>query len=128
MKDSKEYRDPPQEGLPQPAPQQNVEEAEISLKEYYQNSVSSLEAKIAYVDTKVAGVIGDPDISPADAKRVARKLGRGQKFLLLVKAKVAYLEATEDVEERGGPDHIQEDPIVVAARELEGPDGALDGL
>jgi len=43
------------------------------------------------VDTKVAGVIGDPDISPADAKRVARKLGRGQKFLHLVKAKVAYL-------------------------------------
>lgn len=46
----------------------------------------------------------------------------------MVKAKVAYLEATEDVEERGGPDHIQEDPIVVAPRELEGPDGALDGL
>jgi len=46
----------------------------------------------------------------------------------LVKAKVAYLEATEDVEERGAPDHIQEDPIVVAARELVGPHGALDGL
>ena len=39
-----------------------------------------------------------------------------------------HREATEDVEERGAPDHIQEDPIVVAARELVGPHGALDGL
>jgi hypothetical protein len=43
------------------------------------------------VDNNLAQVIRDPDTSPANAKKIARKLGREQKYLESVKANVAYL-------------------------------------
>ncbi|XP_062190146.1 uncharacterized protein LOC133893187 [Phragmites australis] len=83
FKDRKRYVDPP-ENIHYAGPEPIVEK-KLTVKDYYQTELSALEGNIAALQDRVAETIRDPDLRPADAKRVARKLGQCKKYLKSVK-------------------------------------------
>jgi hypothetical protein len=63
----------------------------VPSNNYYQIGLSAIDGCIASFDEKVDQVIGNPDIGPSSVKKMARKLGRDQKFLKSVKEDLEYL-------------------------------------